>query len=303
MSLICGIETSCDECSASVLIHEGGEFIPLSVSTFSQIELHQPFGGVVPEVASRNHLEQIEPVISEALRHAKVSFDDLDAIAVTNRPGLIGALLVGVTAAKAVAYATSLPLVPVHHLEGHLMSAFLKSTQKKEAVRFPAIFLLVSGGHTNLYYIESEPTLWKPTVLRDSLVGRSLDDAAGEAFDKTAKILGFPYPGGKWIDEKARDGNPQAFELPRGLKQRDSFDFSFSGVKTAVLLLAKRLEMEGALAPQLPDVCASVQAAILDPLIRKTLLLSKEKNARSIVVVGGVAAISRLRRWRRPSTP
>jgi N6-L-threonylcarbamoyladenine synthase len=296
MSLILGIETSCDECSASVLVHEKDSYKPVSVSTFSQIELHIPFGGVVPEVASRNHLEQIEPVVTEALKLANVSFHNVDAISVTNRPGLIGALLVGVTAAKSIAYAVGKPLVPVHHLEGHLMSAFLDSSQKQNEIRFPAIFLMVSGGHTNLHYIETEPSLWKTSVLLDSLMGRSLDDAAGEAFDKTAKILGFPYPGGRWIDENAREGDPAAFALPRGLKQKDSHDFSFSGVKTAVMLLAKRLQMEGVFESQMPNLCASVQEAILDPLIRKTLSLSKEKNAKSIVVVGGVAANSRLRK-------
>ena len=296
MSIILGIETSCDECSASVLNHDRGRFRPLSVSTYSQIELHQPFGGVVPEVASRNHLEQIEPVIWDALDRARVEVADLDAIAVTNRPGLIGALLVGVTAAKAMAYATRKPLVPVHHLEGHLMSAFLISGPDSTVpVEFPAVFLMVSGGHTNLHFIESAPEHWSSDLLKTSLLGRSIDDAAGEAFDKTAKILGYPYPGGKWIDEAARGGDPKAFELPRGLKQKDDFDFSFSGLKTAVLLLAKRLELEGSLDAALPDVCASIQEAILDPLIRKTVLLARQKRAKSVVVVGGVAANSRLR--------
>ncbi|MBC7397545.1 MAG: tRNA (adenosine(37)-N6)-threonylcarbamoyltransferase complex transferase subunit TsaD [Bdellovibrionales bacterium] len=296
MSLILGIETSCDECSASVLLHEKNSFTPLSVSTFSQIELHQPFGGVVPEVASRNHLEQIEPVIREAMEQAQVTYADLDGISVTNRPGLIGALLVGVTAAKALAYVIQKPLIPVHHLEGHLMSAFLKSPNgPAPRIAFPAIFVMVSGGHTNLHYVETTPLDWPQSMLKDSLLGRSIDDAAGEAFDKTAKILGFPYPGGKWIDQYAKGGNPKAFELPRGLKQKDSHDFSFSGLKTAVLLLAKRLQMEGRLDQTMPDVCASVQEAIIDPLIRKALHLSKEKNAKSIVVVGGVAANSRLR--------
>ncbi len=296
MSVILGIETSCDECSASVLHHEGERLNPLSVVTFSQIELHQPFGGVVPEVASRNHLEQIEPVIFEALDRAKVEIADLDAIAVTNRPGLIGALLVGVTAAKAMAYARHKPLVPVHHLEGHLMSAFLQSEKHDpKRIQFPAVFLMVSGGHTHLHHIESAPEGWSPTLLRDSLIGRSIDDAAGEAFDKTAKILGYPYPGGRWIDEASKGGDPKAFELPRGLKQKDSFDFSFSGLKTAVLLLAKRLEQEKTLDAAIPDLCASIQEAILDPLIQKTLLLARQKKAKSIVVVGGVAANSRLR--------
>jgi len=297
MGLILGIETSCDECSASVLMHERGVYSPLSVSTFSQIELHQPYGGVVPEVASRNHLEQIDPVIWDALGRAKVEVEDLDAIAVTNRPGLIGALLVGVTAAKALAYVKRKPLVPVHHLEGHLMSAFLKSPkQGTPEVLFPAVFLLVSGGHTNLYSVESAPESWPATLLRDALAGSSMDDAAGEAFDKSAKILGFPYPGGKWIDEEARKGgNPSAFDLPRGLKQKDSLAFSFSGLKTAVALLAQRLGKEGVLESALPDVCASIQEAIIDPMVRKSLLLQKMKGAKSIVVVGGVAANSRLR--------
>ena len=295
MSLILGIETSCDECSASVLLHEKksgvDHFLPLSVSTYTQIELHQPFGGVVPEVASRNHLEQVQPVILDALAKAKVEVEDVDAIAVTNRPGLIGALLVGVTAAKALAYATSKPLVPVHHLEGHLMSAFIGNPD----ISFPAVFLMVSGGHTHIHFIEEQPIHWKRDVLKQSLFGRSIDDAAGEAFDKSAKILGFPYPGGKWIDENAKGGNPAAFDLPRGLKNKDTLDFSFSGLKTAVMLQAQTLEKLGKLEEMKKDLCASVQEAILDPLIRKTIRLSKEKKARSIVIVGGVAANSRLR--------
>jgi len=295
MSLILGIETSCDECSASVLLHEKKDgieqFIPLSVSTFTQIELHQPFGGVVPEVASRNHLEQVQPVIWEALRLSKISVEDCDAIAVTNRPGLIGALLVGVTAAKALAYACNLPLVPVHHLEGHLMSAFIGNT----SIQFPAVFLMVSGGHTHLHYIEEPPSLWKKDLLKSSLHGRSIDDAAGEAFDKTAKILGFPYPGGKWIDEYAVGGDPNAFALPRGLKNKDSYDFSFSGLKTAVMLQAQTLLKQGSLESATRDLCASLQEAILDPLIKKTIHLANVKRAKNIVVVGGVAANSRLR--------
>jgi N6-L-threonylcarbamoyladenine synthase len=297
MSIILGIETSCDECSASVLIHENGIYSPTATSTFSQIELHQPFGGVVPEVASRNHLEQIDPVIWEAIHRSGIGMEDVDAIAVTNRPGLIGALLVGVTAAKALAYATRKPLVPVHHLEGHLMSAFLGGSKTPApSIAFPSVFLLASGGHTNLHCIENPPEAWEATVLRDSLAGASMDDAAGEAFDKSAKILGFPYPGGKWIDQQAAlGGNPSAYDLPRGLKQKDSLSFSFSGLKTAVALLAQRLGKEGVLEEVLPDVCASVQEAIIDPLIRKTLALQRMKGAKSIVVVGGVAANSRLR--------
>ncbi|NDF14322.1 tRNA (adenosine(37)-N6)-threonylcarbamoyltransferase complex transferase subunit TsaD [bacterium] len=298
MSLILGIETSCDECSASVLLHEKGEYAPLSVSTYSQIELHQPFGGVVPEVASRNHLEQIEPVIQDALSKARIEAADVDAIAVTNRPGLIGALLVGVTAAKALAYALKKPLVPVHHLEGHLMSAFLRSPRSgTPEIRFPAVFLMASGGHTHLHLVEKRPEDWGECMLQESILGRSVDDAAGEAFDKTAKILGFPYPGGRWIDEEAaKGGDPAAFDLPRGLKQKDSHDFSFSGLKTAVALLVDRLRREGVIDRAFADVCASIQEAIVDPLVKKTLHLQRTRNTKSIVIVGGVAANSRLRR-------
>jgi N6-L-threonylcarbamoyladenine synthase len=295
MSLILGIETSCDECSASVLLHEQkagvDQFIPMSVSTYTQIELHQPFGGVVPEVASRNHLEQVQPVILDALAKAKIEVEDVDAIAVTNRPGLIGALLVGVTAAKALAYSTQKPLIPVHHLEGHLMSAFIGNP----SIQFPAVFLMVSGGHTHIHYIEHPPIRWERDVLKTSLFGRSIDDAAGEAFDKTAKILGFPYPGGRWIDENAQGGDPAAFDLPRGLKNKDTLDFSFSGLKTAVMLQVQTLQKLGKLDEMKKDLCASLQEAILDPLIKKTVRLAKEKKAKTIVIVGGVAANSRLR--------
>jgi N6-L-threonylcarbamoyladenine synthase len=214
---------------------------------------------------------------------------------------LIGALLVGVTAAKALAYTTEKPLVPVHHLEGHLMSAFLTSPAfGAPKIEFPAVFLMVSGGHTHLHYIEKPPIEWTSEMLKTSLIGRSIDDAAGEAFDKTAKILGYPYPGGKWIDQFAQGGDPNAFDLPRGLKNKDSYDFSFSGVKTAVMLLAKRLQMEGRYKTEgddqvTADLCASVQEAIIAPLVSKALNLSREKRAKSIVIVGGVAANSRLR--------
>ncbi|MBS1959585.1 MAG: tRNA (adenosine(37)-N6)-threonylcarbamoyltransferase complex transferase subunit TsaD [Bdellovibrionales bacterium] len=301
MSLVLGIETSCDECSASVVrtsapASTGTTYEPLSTSTFSQIELHIPFGGVVPEVASRNHLEQIEPIVFDAMKKAGVDFNALDGIAVTNRPGLIGALLVGVTAAKAVAYARKKPLIPVHHLEGHLMSVFLNQPKK---IEFPAVFLLVSGGHTNLHWIEKEPVEWTLDVLEKSLIGRSTDDAAGEAFDKTAKVMGFPYPGGKWIDQNSKGGDPKAFAFPRGLanvgKNKDSLDFSFSGLKTAVMLQVQQLQTEGTFEAARADLCASIQEAILDSLLTKTLLLAKQKPTRSLVIVGGVSANSKLR--------
>lgn len=304
MSLILGIETSCDECSASVVLHEQGRFRPLSMSTYSQIKLHQPYGGVVPEVASRNHLEQIQPILTESLRQAGVSVDECDAIAVTNRPGLIGALLVGVTAAKALGYLKQKPLVPVHHLEGHLMSAFLSTADRPaQEIQFPAVFLVVSGGHTHLHYFERPPAEWAPTELKTSLIGRSIDDAAGEAFDKTAKLLGFPYPGGRWIDETAKQkGAREAFDFPRALKDKKSFDFSFSGLKTSFATALKKETLKQNASDQTEisattraDLCASVQEAIVAPLVEKTLRLAKDKRARSVVIVGGVAANSRIR--------
>lgn len=308
--LILGIETSCDECSASVLSTAQG-YHPLSVSTFSQIELHQPYGGVVPEVASRNHLEQIDVVIQDALKKANVTGPDLDAIAVTNRPGLIGALLVGVTAAKAMGYALNKPLIPVHHLEGHLMSPFLSEIKAKitsesktsTPVEYPAIVLLVSGGHTQIHVMEGAPETWKLDFMKTSVLGHSIDDAAGEAFDKTAKILGFPYPGGKWIDEYAQSGSATAFKLPRASKSIGEYHFSFSGLKTAVLLLADRLRREGVLENEISNVAASVQEAILDPLIDKTLHAVKVHNAKTVMVVGGVAANSRLRKRLKDEMP
>lgn len=297
-ALILGIETSCDECSASVLLDHQGLY-PLSVSTFSQIKLHQPYGGVVPEVASRNHLEQIDIVVQEALMQAKVSASDLDAIAVTNRPGLIGALLVGVTAAKAIGYVHQKPLIPVHHLEGHLMSPFLSDSKSEpslfQRIKYPAIALLVSGGHTQIHLIHNSPRTWKPDFLKTSLLGYSLDDAAGEAFDKTAKILGFPYPGGKWMDEASQKGNAQGYKLPRASKAIGEFNFSFSGLKTATLQLVDRIKKTQSLEGQTHHIAASVQEAILDPLLSNLILAVQKYSAQSVLLVGGVAANSRLR--------
>jgi N6-L-threonylcarbamoyladenine synthase len=304
--LFLGIESSCDECSASI-VHAppGGTIEVLSLATFSQIELHRPYGGVVPEVASRNHLETINAMIDEAFRSASVNPAELEAIAATNRPGLVGALLVGVSAAKALAYAFDLPLVPVHHLEGHASSIFLappKSTQgtrkspADDRVPLPLLLAIVSGGHTNLYVVKTPPEQWPIDFLKTSLVGRSRDDAAGEAFDKTAKILGFPYPGGVWIDKMAqKGGNPEAFALPRALRQKSILDFSFSGLKTAVSLVAQKLKMEGTLEAQMPDLCASIQEAIVDALLTKIYLAVEQFGCRSLAIVGGVAANSRLR--------
>ncbi len=308
-TLILGIETSCDECSAAVVRHHPDPAGParlevLSVATHSQIRLHRPYGGVVPEIASRNHLETVNPMIDQALKDAGLGGAQgaarLDAVAVTNRPGLVGALLVGVSAGKALAYALGKPLVAVHHLEGHAASVFLDRGPAGRPgageIPFPLLLAIVSGGHTNLYVAKTVPELWPPDFLKRSLVGRSRDDAAGEAFDKTAKLLGFPYPGGVWIDKTARQGgNPQAFALPRALPQKATLDFSFSGLKTAVALATEKLKAEGRLEERLPDLCASIQEAIVDALLGKIFLAAREHGCRSVAIVGGVAANSRLR--------
>ncbi len=292
---ILGIETSCDECSAAVVRYSPGkELKVLSLSTYSQIAIHRPYGGVVPEIASRNHLETINPMIDRALQDAGTEPDSLDAIAVTNRPGLVGALLVGVSAAKAMAYTLNKPLVAVHHLEGHASSLFL-DRKDWEGMTFPLLLAVISGGHTNLYVLQAPPEIWPPDFVKRSLVGRSRDDAAGEAFDKTAKILGFPYPGGEWIDKTSKGGDPAAFALPRAMPAKNTLDFSFSGLKTAVAITAEKLKKEGTLEARLPDLCASIQEAIVDAILGKVFLAAREYRCRSLAVAGGVAANSRLR--------
>ena len=292
--MILGIESSCDECSASVIKGESAPFEVLSLSTFSQVQLHQPFGGVVPEVASRNHLETINLIVDEALKTACVEMKQIDAIAVTNRPGLVGALLVGVTAAKTLAYVYNKPLVPVHHLEGHCCSLFLEGSQS-QTIKYPLLLAMISGGHTQLHVVPTPPEIWANDFMKATLVGRSRDDAAGEAFDKTAKMLGFPYPGGVWIDRESKNGNPEAFRFPRALPQKDILDFSFSGLKTAVSLVVQDLQKKKKLKNSIPDLCASIQEAIVDSLSTKIILAAQKFDCRSIAIVGGVAANSRLR--------
>jgi N6-L-threonylcarbamoyladenine synthase len=290
---ILGIESSCDECSASVVEYRPGE--PLRVrtlATFSQIQIHKPYGGVVPEIASRNHLETINEMIDQAMKGVDPA--SLDAIAVTNRPGLVGALLVGVTAAKSMAYALDKPLIPVHHLEGHAASLFLEKPENRE-LPLPLLLAVVSGGHTNLYLVKTPPELWPLDFLKRSLIGRSRDDAAGEAFDKIAKVLGFPYPGGVWIDKTAQGGDPAFLALPRALPQKATYDFSFSGLKTAAAVAVEKLKREGTLEARLADVCASIQEAIVDALITKVTLAVRDHGCRALAIVGGVAANSRLR--------
>ena len=275
--LILGIETSCDE-TAAALVTEDGEIRSSVVS--SQAELHARYGGVVPEVASRRHLELVTPVIREALAEASASLEDVDRVAVTRGPGLIGALLVGLAAAKAVAWSRRLPLVPVDHLDGHVASLYLQP----EPFEPPFLCLLASGGHTMLLDVRSHTD-------RD-LLGSTLDDAAGEAFDKGARLLGLGYPGGREIDRLARDGDPGAFDFP--VARVPGLDFSFSGLKTA-LLYAVRALSEGELEARRADLAASYQHAIVRALVERVREAAKQTGRERIAVVGGVAANSALR--------
>lgn len=284
--LVLGIESSCDETSAAVL---RGEHEILGHVILSQ-DVHKLYGGVVPELASRAHLRVVTEVVDAALAEAGIDLKDVDVFGVTAGPGLIGALLVGLTWAKAAAFALGKPLVAVHHMEAHLFSV---NVEVPEA-RPPFIGLLVSGGHTML--------LWVPEWGRYELLGETRDDAAGEAFDKVSKILGLGYPGGPVIQRVARDGDPAAFAFPRPMlasNQRpgddDYFDFSFSGLKTAVLTRVRELEAGGRLAGEVANLAASFQAAVTDVLVEKTLRAAEEKGCRRVVLGGGVAANQALR--------
>jgi len=277
--LVLGIETSCDETAAAIV--EDGRRVLADVVA-SQILVHAPYGGVVPEVASRQHVATIVPVIQRTVADAGIALGDLDAIAVTCGPGLVGALLVGVETAKSLAFALGKPLVGVNHLAGHLAAVFLGDDAPPP---FPHLALLVSGGHTALIRVD-EPG-------RTSLLGATRDDAAGEAFDKVGKLLGLGYPGGVAIDRLAATGNPRAVELPRALPARDDLDFSFSGLKTAVSTrLAKTGVPEGS---ALADFCASFQAAVVDVLVRKSRRALVREGLGALVVCGGVAANRGLR--------
>ena len=272
-----GIESSCDETAAAV-VRDGQ--VMLSNVIASQVDVHAQYGGVVPEVASRKHIEAIAPVIVQALGDARLTLAEIEGIAVTRGPGLIGSLLVGLSAAKAIAFARRIPLVGVNHLEGHVAAIFLTDTQPP----FPFVALVVSGGHTTIYLVEG--------FQRFVVLGRTRDDAAGEAFDKAAKLLELGYPGGVVIDRLAKQGDRDAFPFPRGM--RDSVDFSFSGLKTSLLM---RLRKRGSpfTAEELPDVVASYQEAIVDVLVEKTLRAAARNSISRVVICGGVAANSRLR--------
>ena len=273
---ILGIDTSCDDTSAAVV--EDGRRV-LSCVVNSQVKLHHPYGGVVPELASREHLRNLVPVVEEALLKADVALKDIDAIAVTIGPGLIGSLLVGLYYAKALAYVHDIPLVAVNHLEGHILSIFLED----EIPEFPFIALTVSGGHTSLYHVKGFGDY--------DLMGQTLDDAAGEAFDKVAKILGLGYPGGVAIEKLARSGEKDRIAFPRALLAPESFDFSFSGLKTSVALYVKKWQRKKGEVTDvsMADIAASFQEAVIDVLAVKTMKARERKGVASIVVAGGVA--------------
>lgn len=276
--MILGIETSCDETSAAV-VRDGHEILSNVIA--SQVDLHAQTGGVVPEVASRHHVEQINGVIAEALKEAGLGFGNVDAVAVANRPGLLGALLVGVSAAKALAYALHLPLIGVHHIEAHIYANWLADPQ----ITFPAVCLVASGGHTEIFLVRGHGNY--------EVLGRTRDDAAGEAFDKSARLLGFPYPGGVALDRLARAeaGDINAITLPRANLGPQSLDFSFSGLKTAVLHATRDPALQSV---RKADWAASVQEAIVEPLVNKTLRAAQTHHVSRVLLAGGVAANSRL---------
>jgi tRNA N6-adenosine threonylcarbamoyltransferase len=277
--LVLGVETSCDETAAALL--EGPSRRLLANVVASQA-VHGRFGGVVPEIASRHHLVNLLPVLDETLRRGGASLDDVGGIAVTRGPGLVGALLVGLQAAKAIAFSRGLPLVGVHHLEGHLAAVDLMG----QPPPYPHVALLVSGGHTALFEVA------RPGPGSFRLMGQTRDDAAGEAFDKVARRLGLGYPGGPAIERMAAGGDPTAYRLPRPLRRRDDLDFSFSGLKTAVVQTVGETTPQG---QALHDLCASFQQAVIDVLVRKTRAAVRRADASSLVAAGGVLANRALR--------
>ncbi|CAN5598717.1 tRNA (adenosine(37)-N6)-threonylcarbamoyltransferase complex transferase subunit TsaD [soil metagenome] len=283
--LVLGIESSCDETAAAV-VRDGREILSSVIS--SQIELHRPFGGVVPDLASREHLEKIEPVTRQAIEEAGIAFQDLDAVAVTQGPGLIGSLLVGVNFAKALAWGLDIPFVGVNHIEGHVYSVAFENP----AVEYPALALIVSGGHTNLFFVPEEG--------KYKIVSRTRDDAAGEAFDKVGKMLGLEYPGGPVIEKLAREGNPDKIKFPIAKISDGRPDFSFSGLKTAVM----RYLRENEIAPvaeneppnqQIKDIAASFQATVIKSLMKNVEKLTEELKPQTLIVAGGVACNGALR--------
>lgn len=278
-TLILAIESSCDETAASVV--KNGRTI-LSNVISSQIALHTLYGGVVPEIASRKHIEKINQVIEKALSEANVTLDDLDAIGVTYGPGLVGALLVGVAEAKAIAYAKKLPLVGVHHIEGHVSANYIEHPDLEP----PFLCLIVSGGHTHLVIVKDYGEF--------EILGRTRDDAAGEAFDKVARAIGLGYPGGPKVDKLAREGNPDAIVFPKGKLGDCPYDFSFSGVKSAVLNYINNAQMKGEEINR-ADLAASFQKSVVDVLVEHTMLAAKDHHMDKIAIAGGVASNGALR--------
>ncbi len=283
---ILGIETSCDETAAAVV--QNGRTV-LSNVVATQIELHARYGGVFPEVASRQHIRTIQPVVEEALAKAHLSLDDIDAVAVTRGPGLAGSLVVGLNYAKGLCFSRSIPILGMNHLEGHIYSGWVNPPNQEEErpePQFPVLVLLVSGGHSELNLIKSHGVYER--------LGSTLDDAAGEAFDKVARLLNLSYPGGPSVQEAASEGNPKAFNFPRAFLE-GTWNFSFSGLKTAVLRVVRSLEKQGKVELPVADLAASFQQAVVDVLFGKTMMAAKEFKPNVILVAGGVSANQALR--------
>jgi len=276
---ILGIETSCDETAAGVVV-DGRTLLSNVIS--SQADLHSKYGGVVPEVASRQHIHDLVPVLEQAAADAGMGLDDMDAIAVTYGPGLAGSLITGVNAAKAIAYSLGIPLIGVNHLEGHIYASWLAQGDLADDPGFPLACLVASGGHTDLLLMEGHG--------RYTLVGRSRDDAAGEAFDKTASLLGLPYPGGPQLAALAQRGDAGRFRFPRPMTDRPGLDFSFSGLKTAVMLVVRKATDDGTIDASRADIAASFQRAAVDTLVGRALQAAKSEDLDRIVVAGGVGA-------------
>lgn len=272
------IETSCDETSVA-LVKNGKDILSNIIS--SQIDLHEKFGGVVPEIASRKHIENIDPVIQEALDVAHVSLEDIDAVAVTYGPGLVGALLVGLAEAKAIAFATNKPLIGIHHIEGHISANYIENDFQP-----PFIGMVVSGGHTHLVHVKDYGVY--------EILGKTRDDAAGEAFDKVARAIGLGYPGGPKIDKIAKEGDENAIEFPRSYLENGSYDFSFSGVKSAVLNYINQCKMKDE-PIHVPNIAASFQKAVVEVIVNKTIKASQTEGLHKVALAGGVAANSKLR--------
>lgn len=277
---ILAIESSCDETAAAV-VRNGRDV--LSNVIFSQIDLHTLYGGVVPEIASRKHIDKINQVIEEALQKAEMNWEDIDAIAVTYGPGLVGALLVGVSAAKAISFATGIPLVGVHHIEGHISANFIEHKELEP----PLVSLVVSGGHTHLVSVKDYGEY--------EILGRTMDDAAGEAFDKVARAIGLGYPGGPKIDKLSKEGNPDAIRFPRAKVGNSEFDFSFSGLKSAVLNYLNQCEMKGEEVCA-ADVAASFQKAVVDVLVEHSMEAVEKYQLDKFAIAGGVASNQTLRK-------